>query len=79
MMCCVWTYDLRITSLNLASMYVCVHCLFSKSYTTEASVLFIEEVNSHFHLYECGYHHYHIDGASLDAGIGEAEDDSVPN
>jgi hypothetical protein len=39
--------------------------------------LLIEAVNSHFHLYGCGYHHNHIDGASLDAGTDDAEDDSV--
>jgi hypothetical protein len=34
-------------------------------------------VNSHFHLYGCGYYHNRIDGASLDAGIDDAEEDSV--
>jgi hypothetical protein len=79
MMCCVWTYDLRITLSYLACMYVCVHCSLSESYTIEASVLLIEVVNSHFQLYGCGYHHNHIDGASLDAGISDAEDDSIAN
>jgi hypothetical protein len=64
MMCCVWTYDLIITLLNLACMYVCVHYLLSESYTIEASILLIEAVNSHFHLYGCDYHHNRIDGAS---------------
>jgi hypothetical protein len=34
-------------------------------------------VNSHFHLYGCGYHHNHIDGASLDACTENTEDDFV--
>jgi hypothetical protein len=71
--------DLRITLLNLACIYVCVHCLFCESYTTEASVFLFEAVNSHFHLYGCGYHHNHIEGASLDADTCDAEDDSVAN
>jgi hypothetical protein len=56
-----------------------VHCLFSESYTIEGSVLLIETVNSHFHLYRCGYHHNRIDGASLDASAGDADDDSIAN
>jgi len=64
--------DLRITLLNLACIYVCVHCLFSEFYTTEASILLIEAMNSYFHLYGCGYHHKSIDGASLDAGTGDS-------
>jgi len=71
--------DLRITLLNLACIYVCVHCLLSESYTTEASVLLIEAVNSHFHLYGCGYYPNRISGASLDAGTSDAEDDSAAN
>jgi predicted DNA-binding helix-hairpin-helix protein len=63
--------------LNLACNYVCVYCILSEFYTTEASALLIEVVNSHFHLYGCGYHHNHIDGASLDVGIDDAEDDSI--
>jgi hypothetical protein len=55
----------------------CVNCILSEFYTTEASALLIGAVNSHFHLYGCGYHHNRIDGASLDAGIDDAEDDSV--
>jgi hypothetical protein len=51
--------------------------LLSKSYTIEASVFLIEMVNSHFHLYGCGYHHNRVDGASLDAGTGNAEDGFV--
>jgi hypothetical protein len=70
---------LRITLLNLACIYVCVHCLFSEFYTTKVSVLLIEAVNSHFHLYRCGYHHNRIDGASMYAGTGDAKDDSVAN
>jgi hypothetical protein len=72
-------YDMRMTLLNLPCIYVCVHCLLSEFYTTKALVLLIEAVNSHFHLYECGYHHNCIDGASLDAGTGDPEDDSVAN
>jgi predicted DNA-binding helix-hairpin-helix protein len=77
LLCGLIDYDLRITLLNLACIYICVHCLLSESYTTEASTLFIEAVNSHFHKYGCGYHHNHIDGAYLDACTGDAEDDSV--
>jgi predicted DNA-binding helix-hairpin-helix protein len=71
--------DLRITLLNLACIYVCAHCLFSESYTTKASVLFIEAVNLHFHLYGCSYHHNCTDGASLDASTGDVDDDTVAN
>jgi len=71
--------DLRITLLNHACIYICVHCLFSESYISEASVFLIEVVNSHFYVYECGYHHNHIDEASLDAGTCDAGDDSVAN
>lgn len=38
---------------------------------------FFEAVNSHLHLYGCGYHHNRIDEASLDAGADNVEDDSV--
>jgi predicted DNA-binding helix-hairpin-helix protein len=69
--------DLLITLLNHACTYVCVYCILSEFYTTEASTLLIEAVNSHFHLYGCGYHHSRIDGASLDAGTGDAENDSI--
>jgi len=69
--------DLWITLLNPASIYVCVDCIFSEVYTTKASALLIKAVNSHFHLYGCGYHHNRIDGASLDIGIDDAEDDSI--
>jgi hypothetical protein len=71
--------DLRITLLNLACIYVCVHYLLSESYTTEASVLLIKAMNSHFHPYGRGYHHNRIDGASLDTGTCDAEDDTVGN
>jgi predicted DNA-binding helix-hairpin-helix protein len=71
--------DLRITLLNLACIYICVHCLFSESYTTEALVFLIEAVDSHFHLYRRDFHHNRIDGASLDAGTCDAENDSVSN
>jgi hypothetical protein len=71
--------DLRITLLNLACIYVYAHCLFSESYTTEALVFLIGVVNSHFHLHGCGYHYNRIDGAPLDAGTSDAEDDSVTN
>jgi hypothetical protein len=60
-------------------MFVREHCLFSKSYTIDASVFLIEVVNSHFHLNKCGYHHNRIDEASLDAGTGDVGDDSVAN
>jgi hypothetical protein len=54
----VWTndYDMRKTLLNLPCICVCVHCLLSEFYTTKASVIITEAVNSYFHLYGCGYH-----------------------
>jgi hypothetical protein len=63
--------------MNPACIYFCVDCILSEFYTTKASTFLIEAMNSHFHLYGCGYHHNRIDGASLDAGIDDAEDDSV--
>jgi predicted DNA-binding helix-hairpin-helix protein len=69
--------DLLKTLLNPACTYVCFYCILSEFYTTEASTLLIEAENSHFHLYGCGYHHNRIVGASLDAGTGDAEDDSI--
>jgi predicted DNA-binding helix-hairpin-helix protein len=69
--------ELGMTLMNSACIYVCVYCILSEFYTTEASTLLIEAVNSHFHLYGCSYHHNRIDGASLDAGTDNAEDDSV--
>jgi hypothetical protein len=51
--------------------------MLSEFRTTEASALLFEGVNSHLHLYGCGYHHNRIDGASLDAGAEDKEDDSV--
>jgi hypothetical protein len=65
---------LRITLLNLACIYVWVHCLLNESYTIEASIFRIKAVNSHFHLYGCSYHHNCIDECSC-----EAEDDTVAN
>jgi hypothetical protein len=55
----------------------CVNCILSEFYTIEVSTLLIEALNSHFHLYGCGYHHNCIDRASLDAGIDDAKDDFV--
>jgi hypothetical protein len=55
----------------------CMHLCLCILYTTEASALLFEVVNLHLHLYGCGYHHNHIDGASLDAGTADAKDDSV--
>jgi hypothetical protein len=72
-------YDMRMTLLNLPCIYVCVHCLLSEFYTTEASVLFNKAVNLHFHLYGYAYHRNRIDGASLDPGTGDAEDDFIAN
>jgi predicted DNA-binding helix-hairpin-helix protein len=69
--------DLGIMLLNPACNYVCVYCILSEFYTIEVSTLLIEAVNSHFHLYGCGYYHNRIDGASLDAGIDDTEDDFV--
>jgi predicted DNA-binding helix-hairpin-helix protein len=63
--------------LNPVCIYVCVYCILSEFYTIEALSLLIEAVNSHFHLYRCGYYHNRIDGASLDAGTYDVEDDSV--
>jgi predicted DNA-binding helix-hairpin-helix protein len=63
--------------LKPVCIYVCVYCILSEFYTTEASALLIEAVNSHFHLNECCYHHNRIDGASLDVGTNDAEDDSI--
>jgi predicted DNA-binding helix-hairpin-helix protein len=63
--------------LNPACIYVCAYCILSEFYTTEASTLLIEVANLHFYLYGCGYHHYHIDGASLDVGTGDVEEDSI--
>jgi hypothetical protein len=54
-----------------------VYGILSEFHTTEASTLLFEAVNSHLHLYGCGYHHNRIDGALLDAGADDAEDDSV--
>jgi hypothetical protein len=70
---------MRKTLLNLSCICVCVLCLLSEFYTTEASVIITEAVNSYFHLYGCGYHHNHIDEAPLVAGIHDAEDDSLAN
>jgi hypothetical protein len=77
----VWTndYDMRKTLLNLPCICVCVHCLLSEFYTTEASVIITEVLNSYFHLYGCGYYHYRIDEAPLVADIHDAEDGSVAN
>jgi hypothetical protein len=63
--------------LNSACIYVCVYYILSEFYTTEASALLFEAVNSYPHLYRCDYHHNRIDGASLDAGTDDAKDDSV--
>jgi len=54
-----------------------VYGILSEFHTTEASALLFEAVNSHLHLYRCGYHYNRIDGAPLDAGADDAEDDSV--
>jgi hypothetical protein len=62
---------------NPACIYICVYCILSEFYTTEASALLIEAVNSHFHPYGCDYHHNRIDWASLDADTSDAKDDSV--
>jgi hypothetical protein len=40
--------------LCLCRLYTC------EFYTTKASTLLIEAVNSYFHLYGCGYHHIRI-------------------
>jgi hypothetical protein len=49
----------------------------SEYYTTEASVLCTEAVNSYFHLYECDYHHNRIDDTHLAAGTPDVDDDLV--
>jgi len=54
--------------LNLACNYVCVYCILSEFYTTEAPTLLIEAVNSYFYLYRCGYHHNRIDKVLLTVG-----------
>lgn len=46
-------------------------------YTTEASVLCTEAVNSYFHLYRCSYRHNCIDDVPLAAGTPDVDDDSV--
>jgi predicted DNA-binding helix-hairpin-helix protein len=63
--------------LNPACIYICAYCILSEFHTTEASILLFEVVNSHLHLYGCGYHHNRIDGASLEAGADDVGDDSV--
>jgi len=49
----------------------------SEYYTTKASVLCIEAVNSYFHLYGCGYHHNRIDVVPLAASTPVMDDDPV--
>jgi hypothetical protein len=49
-------------------------CMF---YTTEASTLLIEAVNSYFHLYGCGYHHNRINEVPLTAGTSVVVDGVV--
>jgi hypothetical protein len=51
----------------------------SESYTTEASILFIEAVHSYFHLYWCDYHYNRIAEDPLAVGIFDAVDDSIAN
>jgi hypothetical protein len=46
-------------------------------YTTKASVLCTEAVNSYFHLYGCGYHHNRIDDVPLAASTPDVDDDTV--
>lgn len=59
-----------MTVLNPACIYVCVCCILSEFYTTEASTLLIEAVNSYFRLYGCGYRHNRIDEVPLTTGRG---------
>jgi hypothetical protein len=54
--------------LNLACIYVCVYCILSEYYSTKASVMITEVVNSYFHLYGCGYSHNRIDDVPLTTG-----------
>jgi hypothetical protein len=55
-----------------------VHIVYLVSFILLRSRYFsFEAVNSHLHLFGCGYHNNHIDGASLDVRADDAEDDYV--
>jgi hypothetical protein len=63
--------------LNLACNYVCVYCILSEFYTTEALALLIEAVNLYFDLYGCGYHHNRIDEVPFTASTPVVVNDVV--